>query len=44
MQKYVTFVGKESWQNSLKIKIIEKLEIITIIQENREVQHIVFVI
>ena len=35
---------KEFYKSSLKIKIIEKLEIISIIQVNIEAQHIVFVI
>ena len=40
----VTFVEKQSWKSSLKIKVIEKLEIIAIIQVNIELQHIAFVI
>ena len=44
MQKYVTFVEKESYKCSLKINIIEKLEIIVILQVNIEAQHIVFII
>ena len=35
---------KKSWKNFLQVKIIEKLEIIIITQENIEAQHIVFVI
>ena len=35
---------KEFYRSSLKIKIIQKLQIIAIIQVNIEVQHIVFVI
>ena len=41
--KYVTFVEKESYISSLKIKIIEKLDIIAIIQANIDVEHMVFV-
>ena len=44
MHKYVTFVEKESEKSALKVYIIEKLDIIVIIQENKEVQYIVFVI
>ena len=44
MQKFITFAGKESDKSLLKINIIEKLEIIAIIQINKEVQHIVFVV
>ena len=43
MQKFITFAGKESDKSLLKINI-EKLEIIAIIQINKEVQHIVFVV
>ena len=42
--KYVTFVEKESQKRLLKIKIIEKSDIIVIIQVNTETQHIVLVI
>ena len=44
MQKYVTFKEKESNKSSLKTAIIEKLEIIAIIQVNIETKHIVFAI
>ena len=44
MQKYVKFMEKESYKSLLKINIIEKLEIIVIIQVNIETQYIVFVI
>ena len=44
MQKYVIFEEKESEKSSLKVKIIRKLEIIVIIQENIEAHLIVFVI
>ena len=44
MQKYDKFVEKESHKSSLKIKIIKKLEIITIFQVIVEAQHIVYVI
>ena len=44
MQKYVTFVEKESHKSSLKTKNIKKLEIIGIIPVNMEAQLIVFVI
>ena len=44
MPEIVTFVEKQHYKSSLKIKIIEKLEIIAIIQVNIETQHIVFVI
>ena len=43
MQMYVTIAKKES-KKMLKIKIIEKSEIIIIMQGNIEAQHIVFVI
>ena len=42
--KHVTFVEKESQKRLLKIKIIEKSDIIVIIQVNTETQHIVLVI
>ena len=41
MQNYVIFVEKESYKSSLEIKIIERLEIITIMQINIEAQQIV---
>ena len=44
MQEIVTLVGKKSYKSSLKRKIIERLEIIAIIQVNIEAQYIVFVI
>ena len=44
LQNYVTFAEKESYKSSLKVKIIEKLKIIAIIQVNIEAQHIIFVI
>ena len=44
MQKYVTFVEKEFYKSFLKMKIIEELEIIVVMQVNIDVQHIVFVI
>ena len=44
MQKYVTFVGKDCYKSSLKIKNIRELEIIVIIQVKIEAQDIVFVI
>ena len=44
MQKFITFAEKEYDKSSLKINIIEKLEIIAIMQINKEVQHIVFVV
>ena len=43
MQKYVTSVEEES-EKMLKIKTIEKSEIMFIIQGNTEAQHIVFII
>ena len=44
MQEIVTIVEKEYIKTSIKVKIIKKLEIITIIQVNIEVQHILFAI
>ena len=44
LQNCVTFAEKESYKSSLKVKIIEKLKIIVIIQVNIEAQHIIFVI
>ena len=44
MQNYVACVEKESYKSLLKIKIIEILEIIAIIQINIEVQYMEFVI
>ena len=44
MQKYVTFVEEEFYKSFLKMKIIEELEIIVVMQVNIDVQHIVFVI
>ena len=44
MQKIVTFVEKESYKSSLKVNIIEKLEIISKIQVHIETQQIAFVI
>ena len=38
----VAFVEKESYKSSLKVKIIEKLEIISIFLVNTEAQQIVF--
>ena len=38
MQKYVIFADGDSFKNLLKIKIIEKLEMIVIIQANTEAQ------
>ena len=42
MQMCVIFVEKKSYRSSLKIKIIEKLETIAMLQVNTEVQHIVY--
>ena len=42
-KKNVAFVEKESYKSSLKVKIIEKLEIISIFLVNTEAQQIVFV-
>ena len=43
MQRSVTFVERISHNNLLKIKIIEKLEIIVTLQVNTEAQHTVSV-
>ena len=43
MQQYVIFAEKHSQSSLLKIKIIEKLKTIAILQVNTEVQHIVYV-
>ena len=43
MQQYVTFAEKHSKSSLLKIKIIEKLGTIAILQVNTEVQLIVYV-
>ena len=43
MQQYVTFAEKHSQSSLLKIKIIEKLGTIAILQVNTEVQLIVYV-
>ena len=42
-KKNVAFVEKESYKSSLKVKIIEKLEIISIFLVNTEAHQIVFV-
>ena len=42
--KYGTFVEKELYKSSLKVKIIENLEVIAIKQVNIEVHSIIFVI
>ena len=42
--QHVTFVKKDSQKGLLMIKIIEKLENITILQANIEVKHIAYVI
>ena len=44
MEQHVAFVENIIKKKLLRTKIIEKLEIIAILQVNREVQHIVFVI
>ena len=42
--KYGRFVEKELYKSSLKVKIIENLEVIVIKQVNTEVHRIIFVI
>ena len=44
MQQHVTFVEKDSQKCLLKIKIIEKLETIAILQVNKKAQYIICVI
>ena len=44
MQQHVKIVAKDSQKISLKIKSLEKLELIAILQVNTEMQHIVYVI
>ena len=44
MELNVIIVGNDSQRSLLKIKSIEKLEIIAIFQESKEVQDIVYVI
>ena len=44
MQKYVIFVEKIPRKSLLKIRSMEKSEIIVILQVNTEAQHIVLVI
>ena len=44
MQQHVKIVAKDSQKISLKIKALEKLELIAILQVNTEMQHIVYVI
>ena len=44
MQQHVKIVAKDSQKIYLKIKPLEKLELIAILQVNTEMQHIVYVI
>ena len=44
MQQHVLFREKHSQKGLLKVKIIEKVETISILHVNTEVQHIVYVI
>ena len=42
MQQHVIFVEKVSQKSLLKMKIIEELETIAILQVNTDIQHIVY--